>query len=100
MRIDLNLANTTSVESSRSAKNNGAQAHEVASSTTAQDATQLSAGVQRVSALETQLAQMPEVRSERVAQLQDAIRSGKYSVSNDQVASAMLSDSIGSRVRF
>jgi flagellar biosynthesis anti-sigma factor FlgM len=100
MRIDLNLANTNSVESSPSTKNNGAKSHEVAGSAATQDATQLSAGVQRVSALESQLAQVPEVRSERVAQLQDAIRNGNYSVTNDQIASAMLSDSLSGRVRF
>ncbi len=92
MRIDLNLANTSSVESSRSAKNNGGKSHEVAGSSAVQDSTQLSTGVQRVSALESQLAQLPEVRSERVAHLQQAIRSGNYAVSNDQIAGAMLSD--------
>ncbi len=99
MRIDLNLANTGSIEANRSAKNDSAKAHEAVGSSAVQDATQLSAGVQRVSALESQLSQVPEVRSERVAKLQQAIRSGKYSVSNDQIASAMLSDNLG-RVRF
>jgi len=92
MRIDLNLTNTSSIESSRSAKNGGGKPNEVAGSATAQDATQLSAGVQRVSALESQLAHVPEVRSERVAQLQQAIRAGNYSVSSNQIATAMLSD--------
>ena len=95
MRIDLNFANTSSVESSRSAKNNGGKSHEVAGSSAVQDSTQLSTGIQRVSALESQLAQLPDLRSERVAHLQQAIRSGNYAVSNDQIASAMLSDRLG-----
>ena len=92
MRIDLNLANTNSVESSRSTKNHVSKSEATTGSASSQDAAQLSAGVQRVSALESQLAQLPEVRPERIAQLQQAIRSGNYSVSNDQIAAAMLSD--------
>ncbi|HLH08491.1 MAG TPA: flagellar biosynthesis anti-sigma factor FlgM [Terriglobales bacterium] len=100
MRIDLNLANTNSVDSSRPTKTNVSKSVDLSSVAARQDATQLSPEIQRVSALEAQLAQLPEVRSDRVAELQQAIRNGSYSVSADQIANSMLADSLRGRVRF
>ena len=91
MRIDLNLSDTGAVETGRTAKNSTA-ARDITSSSTPQDAAQLSPEIQRVSALESHLSQLPEIRSERVAELQNAIRGGNYHVSSENIASAMLAD--------
>ena len=45
----------------------------------------------------TQLAQTPDIRWDKVAPLKLAIQQGKYSVSNQQVASAMIGDWFGGR---
>jgi|SRR5579862_6042611 flagellar biosynthesis anti-sigma factor FlgM len=44
----------------------------------------------KISALEGQLRQMPEVRQEKVIALARAVRSGQYKVSGDQIAGSMF----------
>jgi flagellar biosynthesis anti-sigma factor FlgM len=44
----------------------------------------------KISTLEGQVRQMPEVRQERVAALARAIRTGQYKVSGDQIAGSMF----------
>ena len=51
----------------------------------------LSASVQ-LSGLSQQAMAAPEIRQDRVSQLQQAIASGTYSVSNEALASAMMRD--------
>jgi flagellar biosynthesis anti-sigma factor FlgM len=43
------------------------------------------------------LAAVPEVRQDRVAALQQAIASGTYNVSGQQIAQAMSSDLLGGK---
>ncbi len=45
--------------------------------------------------LQTQLNAAPEVRSARVAQLQNALANGTYTVNPGQVAQAMIADLSG-----
>lgn len=96
MRIDLNLSNTTSVEGGRTPKQSTAT-RDFANSSAPQDAAQLSPEIQRVSALESHLSNLPEVRSERVAELQNAIHRGHYHASSEHIASAMLADRLTAR---
>ena len=51
----------------------------------------LSASVQ-LSGLSQQALEAPEIRQDRVSQLQQAIASGTYSVSNEALAGAMMRD--------
>jgi flagellar biosynthesis anti-sigma factor FlgM len=45
-----------------------------------------------LSRLEASAASAPEIRQERIQQLRDAITAGTYSVSDEQLAHAMLKD--------
>lgn len=60
------------------------------------DTVQLSGTLSVVQQLTAQLAQSPDVRSERVATLQQQIQQGTYTPSNEQIASAMFSELFGS----
>ena len=56
-------------------------------------ATDLSSDV-HLSGLAAKVASAPEIRQDRVDQLRQAISSGTYSVSDQQLAQAMLSDGL------
>jgi len=49
-----------------------------------------------VSELAAQIKQMPDVRQERVAALRQAIQSGEYQVSDEQIADALHAQVFGS----
>ena len=59
------------------------------------DQAQFSAGVEKVQQLKTDLDGVPDIRQDRVAALQQAIASGTYNVSSQQIAQAMSSDLLG-----
>ena len=59
------------------------------------DGASLSTG-SSVSALAAQLQQMPDVRQDRVAALKQAIESGQYQVSDEQIADALQAQVFGS----
>ena len=61
----------------------------------AEDETDLSAGVEKVQDLKTQLANLPDVRLERVQELQEAVLSGTYEVGAGKIADAMMTDLAG-----
>ena len=61
-------------------------------STDGSDKADLSSEAQQFSRLSSQIANVPEVRQDRVASLKSAIQSGSYSVSNAQIAQAMARD--------
>jgi negative regulator of flagellin synthesis FlgM len=61
-----------------------------------EDTVELSGTMGQVQQLNAQLAQMPDVRSERVAALQQQVQQGTYNPSNEQIANAMLSEQSGS----
>jgi len=56
------------------------------------DETQLSPDAMQLSTLSNALANVPQIRQGRVATISQAIRSGTYAVSNQQVAQSMLRD--------
>jgi negative regulator of flagellin synthesis FlgM len=59
------------------------------------DRVQLSSALSEVQRLTAQLGQTPDVRLNRVAALQQQIQQGTYTPSNEGIASAMLSDLLG-----
>jgi negative regulator of flagellin synthesis FlgM len=72
----------------------GTESNEV-SGTAESDGASLSTG-SSVSALAAQLQQMPDVRQDRVAALKQAIQSGNYQVSDEQIADALHAQVFGS----
>ena len=56
------------------------------------DQTDLSANLQKVKELKTQLANLPDVRQERVMELRNAVSNGTYQVDSGKIADAMLTD--------
>jgi len=56
------------------------------------DQTNLSSDALKLSDLSAKLANVPDIRQDRVATLSQAIHNGGYSVSNQQIAVAMLRD--------
>ncbi|HXX20297.1 MAG TPA: flagellar biosynthesis anti-sigma factor FlgM [Candidatus Acidoferrum sp.] len=56
------------------------------------DQFQPSQALDQVQKLKAQLAQMPEVRSDRVAVLSQKIQQGSYKPTNEQIANAMVSE--------
>jgi flagellar biosynthesis anti-sigma factor FlgM len=61
------------------------------------DRAQFSVDGEKVQQLKGNLAAVPEVRQDRVAALQQAIASGTYNVSGQQIAQAMSSDLLGGK---
>ena len=59
------------------------------------DQVKLSADQQNADQLKTELNRLPEVRQDRVEQLRLAIQSGSYQVTDEQIAEAIISDTIG-----
>jgi flagellar biosynthesis anti-sigma factor FlgM len=60
------------------------------------DTVQLSGALSQVQQLKAQLDQTPDMRSGRVAALQQQLAQGTYQPSNEQIAGAMFADLFGS----
>lgn len=60
-----------------------------------QDNAQLSVGNQTIQNAQSALSQVPEIRQERVNALRQAISSGQYQVSDQQLSTAMSADLAG-----
>jgi flagellar biosynthesis anti-sigma factor FlgM len=60
-----------------------------------QDQAQLSVDNDRIQQLKATLAQVPEVRQERVDALRQAVSNGSYRVSDQQLSDAIGSDLLG-----
>lgn len=95
MKIDGNnpFPETQSATFQRANVSGGTGSNEV-SETPEADGASLSTG-STVSALAAQLKQMPDVRQERVAALRQAVQSGQYQVSDEQIADALHSQLLG-----
>jgi flagellar biosynthesis anti-sigma factor FlgM len=61
------------------------------------DNAQISAQAQSASRLSAALANVPEIRADRVQNLQTAIQQGTYNPGNQQIAQSLLSDMVGIR---
>lgn len=95
MKIDGNnpFQETQSATFQRTNVSKGTESNQVMGTSDA-DGASLSTGL-TVSTLAAQLQQMPDVRQERVAALRQAIQSGQYQVSNDQIANALHNQLLG-----
>jgi flagellar biosynthesis anti-sigma factor FlgM len=69
---------------------------EHASETAVPDQTNFSFSQSRVQALTTQVLAQPEVRQQRVDLLRQSLGKGEYSVSDTQIADAIIADVSGS----
>lgn len=90
MRIDPS-ARINALEAGASAKS-GSKASGAAGGGLASDQAALSPDQARVGALVAQTISLPEIRSEKVAQIASAIREGRYQVSAEQTADALLAE--------
>ena len=92
MRINLNPQPQQIAESSRTGAQSTAPASSSISgnSALAPDQAQLSPAHAQVHALAAQVAQLPEVRQERVVALRQILQSGNYRLSADQTAQAIF----------
>lgn len=91
MRIDLNHGLQQLSESNHSdAQSTVAAGSSSASHVAGEDQAELSAAHAQVQALAAQASQLPEVRQERVQSLRQAIQSGQYHSSPEEVAGAMF----------
>jgi flagellar biosynthesis anti-sigma factor FlgM len=93
MRIDLNAIIPEAPDPGQSTKS-GAQAasgNSGAKGLAVGDTAKLSQDQGRVPDLASQVAQLPEIRQERVAALQRAIEAGSYRVTAEQAAEALIS---------
>lgn len=98
MRIDSSqgaqaLPESPAANNTASAKA-GAAAASGTSSPLGEDQAQLSGGHVQIQALVGQALQLPEIRLERVQALRQAVASGKYQPTSEEVAGALLSSAI------
>ena len=96
MRVDAPLTfpeNLQPQKVSRSGSPN--QPDRSASISSGQDQAQLSVDNDTIQSLKSSLAEMPEVRQERVQALRQAVASGSYQVSDQQLSDAIRSDLLG-----
>jgi negative regulator of flagellin synthesis FlgM len=94
MRIDLNQPPRTQLyrsNSSAEAKKTAQQAT-VGAVSPANDVVALSSGGTAVQTLRAQMDQVPDIRQQRVSELQQAVRQGSFQVSPDRIAGAMLGE--------
>ncbi|HTW23275.1 MAG TPA: flagellar biosynthesis anti-sigma factor FlgM [Candidatus Baltobacteraceae bacterium] len=96
MRIDPNSQSPEAVQSNaiQDAQKPAPQKAEQDPATAAAGGVQvrLSTAANQVAALTQQAVNAPEVRTDRVQALQQAIRTGNYNVTNEQVAAAIYSE--------
>src|ERR1700691_1460318 len=98
MRIDPNqLPGNVQPDNVDQAKKSGTQPSDASASgghspLGIEDTFQLSGTLGQVQQLKTQLAQTPEVRSDRVAALRQQVQQGTYKPTNEQIANAMISE--------
>lgn len=101
MRVDLNAGPQSLPENDRAASASGSSsasassgaggvANGVSSGVTNEDQAELSGAHVQVQALAAQAAQLPEVRQERVQSLRQAIQSGGYHSTPEQIAGAVF----------
>jgi flagellar biosynthesis anti-sigma factor FlgM len=90
MRID--STNNNRIAADAAAANQTKQAAGNASKIAGDDKAELSTDGARVNSLTAQLNQLPEVRSEKITELQKAIRQGTYDVTPEQTADAIIAD--------
>jgi len=91
MRIDLNAGITAPHSSQESYRTNSPTNMPASGNAQASDATQVAWNRTGVQALTAAALRFPEIRQEKVAALNLKIQQGRYSLSGEQVANAVLS---------
>ena len=101
MRIDAALPLPENQQTPKVANSgSAAKQNRSAPATATQDKTQLSVDSATVQQLKANLSQVPEVRQERVDALRQAIGSGSYQVSDQQLSDAIGSDLLAGQLRL
>jgi len=88
MRIDLAFPTSTMIDAGRTQKT--VDANQIREEAT--DQARLSVDHATIKSLKSKLDNVPEVRSEKVEALRQAIQEGQYSVTAEQVAGAMYAE--------
>jgi flagellar biosynthesis anti-sigma factor FlgM len=88
MRIDSNLPANLMIEAGRTTKTTQSPTGSTVNDDSS-DRARLSIDQSTIKSLEANLAQVPDVRREKVDALRSAIKDGSYSVSPEQIAGAM-----------
>lgn len=93
MRVNLTNYGTESVDNSKPDRARAAPAGgERTGETAALDKTHFSFDPARLRSLETQVLAQPEIRQQRVDLLRQSIGKGEYSVTDNQLADAIIAD--------
>jgi negative regulator of flagellin synthesis FlgM len=96
MRIDAPLPLPENIQTQNLTRSgSSAQPNSAALAASTQDQAQLSVDSGTLQQLKSTLSQLPEVRQDRVNALRQAVNSGSYQVSNQQLADAIGSDLLG-----
>ena len=96
MKIDAPLNFPQQIEPQRVGTSGSAPAQNQAGTAALNsDLAQFSVDGEKVQQLKADVGSVPDVRQDRVAALQQAIASGSYNVSGQQIAKAMSSDLLG-----
>lgn len=95
MRIDSAVPVPENLQTQNVASRGSSAQPNPSTSIDANDQTQLSSSNTTVQQLKSTLSQTPEVRQDRVEALRQAVASGSYQVSDQQLANAMASDMLG-----
>ena len=82
----------TLLEAEESGKAGAGAASGVEAGELATNKTALSSDQARVVALAAQIVNLPEIRSEKIARIASALHEGKYQVSPEQTAEAMIAE--------
>jgi len=94
MRVQLNYGPESVPENNRSGAQNTLSGSLSGTNGVEEDQAQLSGAHLQVQALAAQAVQLPEVREERVQALRQAVQSGQYHASPEQVAGAIFTHMI------
>lgn len=95
MRIDSAVSVSENLQAQNVASRGASAQPNPSTSIDSNDQTQFSASNSTVQQLQSTLSQTPEVRQDRVEALRQAVASGSYQVSDQQLANAMASDMLG-----
>ncbi len=92
MKIDSNLLFPDNRPVNGVGNSGTSNSSKAGSASSSSDEVRLSVNQSAIQALQAQLQNQPDIRSQRVAALQQAIRDGSYQVSNEQIADAMFTE--------
>jgi flagellar biosynthesis anti-sigma factor FlgM len=95
MRIDATNRLSEDQQPDRPGSTSGPKNDEALQATLGGDTASLSTTTQKVEALKASLQNAPEIRNDRVKELQTALQQGSYQVTDQQIAGAIFSQLLG-----